>query len=231
MADSAHDPVIAAIQKILGQSVEMAEANLAWLQTRMHPYFFSCNSEDVEAVSVLAADLHLLERNRRFILADNDRNLIIAQLGEPGAVHDALRSLPERSISYAQMHTSYGNVPNTKLPARGAGVFFRLGRRASAAPRSRRTMKSRPSLVQAVQEEAVARYPDFPADEVPALLDSCGEQQKICSNLAAGADRPGCSGCSGRCRSLGGIHVDVEEGQGVDHAGIAAAVRCRRSAR
>ncbi|HBG18922.1 MAG TPA: hypothetical protein DDY32_06505, partial [Desulfobulbaceae bacterium] len=116
MVDNDHNPVIGDIQNFLFHSLQMAETNLAWLQAKMHPYFFSCNSEDVEAVSVLASDLHLLDHSRRFILADNDRDLIVAQLGVPGALHEALLSLPDRPISYAQIHTSYGRVPRADFP-------------------------------------------------------------------------------------------------------------------
>ena len=90
MVDSDHSRVIAEIENFMGKSMRDGGRNLAWLKTRMHPYFFFCNSEDVEAVSVLATDLHLLERNRRFTLADNEKNLIIAQLGVPGALYEAL---------------------------------------------------------------------------------------------------------------------------------------------
>lgn len=213
MADSAHDPVIAAIQKILGQSVEIAEANLAWLQTRMHPYFFSCNSEDVEAVSVLAADLHLLERNRRFILADNDRNLIIAQLGEPGAVHDALRSLPERSISYAQIHTSYGNVPNTNHPLEVLEFSFADG--ASPAPTVAVADEVPAELVQAVQEEAGARYQDFPGAEVPSLLRLLWRNNPKYVRTSPPARIARLLRLFSRCRSLGGISLAVERGKGI----------------
>lgn len=213
MADSAHSRVIAEIQNILGKSIEMAEANLGWLQTRMHPYFFSCNSEDVEAVSVLAADLHLLERNRRFILADNDRNLIIAQLGVPGAVHDALRSLPEKSIAYAQIHTSYGNVPRTEYPLEVLEFSFADG--TGPLPTAAVADNVPADLVLAVQEEAGARYQDFPVDEVAPLLRLLWHNNPKYVRTSPPVRIARLLRLFSRCRSLGGISLAVEQGKGI----------------
>ncbi|MFH0783436.1 MAG: amino acid dehydrogenase, partial [Pseudomonadota bacterium] len=111
-----HGQVVTKIERSIVNSRGMLTENLAWLESGMHPYFFFCNSEDIEEVAVLVSDLHLLSRNQRFTLADSDTKISIAQLGVEGALYSALRSLPEKPIAYAQLHTSYGHLPGTDFP-------------------------------------------------------------------------------------------------------------------
>ncbi len=176
MVASDHSPVIAEVRSYISTIRARTEENLAWLQARMHPYFFFCNSEDIEAVAVLATDLHLLEHNQRFTLADSEKSIIIAQLGVPGALYKALRSLPEKGISYAQMHTSYGPVLKTDFPLEVLEFSFDCTGERPLAPEI--GVEEIPAeLGRAVQAEVVARYPDFQADEVAALLGSFMGQQ------------------------------------------------------
>ncbi|MDF1526480.1 MAG: NAD-glutamate dehydrogenase [bacterium] len=92
------------------------EENLAWLKEQMHHYFFLTNMDEVEAVAALAAALHNLRHNRKLTLVDREKLLMLAQTGVPGSVYQALRSLPEREISYAQITTSYAPIPGTFHP-------------------------------------------------------------------------------------------------------------------
>lgn len=210
------DGTVKKIQEFLWKSIEMAEANLVWLQTRMHPYFFTCNSEDVEAVSLLASDLHLLERNRRFILADNDRNLIVAQLGVPGALHHALRSLPEKSVAYAQIHTSYGNVPGTGYPLEV--LEFSFTDDTGGVPGTGTVDELPGSVERQVREEAITRYGasgDFLPEEISPLLRLLWQSNPKYVRTSPPARIARLLRLFSRCRSLGGISLAVEEGKGI----------------
>lgn len=216
MADNDCSPVIAEIQNSIGKSLGMAEANLAWLKTRMHPYFFSCNSEDVEAVSVLATDLHHLERNRRFTLADNEKSIIIAQLGVPGALHAALLSLPERSITYAQIHTSYGCVPRTGFPLEV--LEFSYDSTEDMAVAADAAQPGLPvDLESAVLQEAATRYADFTASEIPVLLRLLWRNNEKYVRTSPPARIARILRLFAKCRTLGGISLAVEKGKGVDN--------------
>lgn len=215
MVDNDCSPVIAEIQSLIGKSPGMAEASLTWLKTRMHPYFFSCNSEDVEAVSVLAANLHLLERNRRFTLADSEKSIIIAQLGAPGALHGALLSLPDRSISYAQMHTSYGPVPGTGFPLEVLEFSFDSVMEKALAEGDSAALPG--ALAHAVLQEAEARYPDCAASEVAALLYLLWRNNPKYVRTSPPARIARLLRLFAKCRTLGGISLAVEKGKGVDN--------------
>lgn len=216
MVASDGSPVIAEVRNYISTIRARTEENLAWLKARMHPYFFYCNSEDIEAVAVLATDLHLLEHNQRFTLADSEKSIIIAQLGVPGALYTALRSLPDKGISYAQMHTSYGPVPMTDYPLEVLEFSFDSAGERPLAPEADQA-KIPAELGRAVQAEAVVRYPDFAADEAAALLGLLWDNNKKYVRTSPPERIARALRLFSRCRSLGGIHVDVEKGLGVDN--------------
>ncbi len=61
-----HRLIIAEVENSISNARAMLAENLAWLKASMHPYFFFCNSEDIEEVAILAANLHLLEAQPPF---------------------------------------------------------------------------------------------------------------------------------------------------------------------
>ncbi|MBW2031299.1 MAG: NAD-glutamate dehydrogenase [Deltaproteobacteria bacterium] len=95
--------------------------NLNWLFTNMHPYFFITMKEETEAIINLAARLHDVAKERKLILADQDKKLILARLDVPGSLYDTLKTLQEREISYAEMIHAYSPLP-------GAGSTLEIQR-------------------------------------------------------------------------------------------------------
>jgi glutamate dehydrogenase len=87
--------------------------NLEWIHANIHPYFFITMQDEVEAITILASVLHNLSRNRRMILADREKILIIAVLNKPGSLYETLRTMQERDISYAHFTVSSGSLPDT----------------------------------------------------------------------------------------------------------------------
>ena len=90
---------------------EKLEDNLAWLNTEMHRYFFSFNTDDAEALTLLAINLHRMADFRRLNLVDREDRSMIAQLDEPGSLYRALGALREKNISYAEITTSMAPLP------------------------------------------------------------------------------------------------------------------------
>ena len=208
-----HGQILAQVETAVADSRTMLGENLAWLKAGMHPYFFFCNSQDIEEVAVLAADLHLLQRNQRFTLADNHKKISIAQRGAPGALYRALRDLPEKPVVYAQLHTSYAHLPGTDLPlevleCEFAGVGENPGKDSTSA-------EIPPEIVRAVQAEIAAQYGDIAIGDIAQLLALLwgsnkkyvitSPPQRIARLLRLFAE----------CRSLGGVFFDVEKGVGV----------------
>ena len=86
-------------------------ANLQWLQEKMHPYLSVTMHDEAEAIGSLAIQLPYLKRNKRLVLTDTPKTLILARLNQPGSLYRTLRLLREREISYAQFTHSYAPVP------------------------------------------------------------------------------------------------------------------------
>ena len=87
-----------------------ARENLAWLRANMAPIFFHTMREEPEALAALCLHLPDLARERHLVLADREKELILAGLNVPGSLYDTLRLL-NRDISYAQIAHSYSNIP------------------------------------------------------------------------------------------------------------------------
>jgi glutamate dehydrogenase len=87
-----------------------ARQNLAWLHANMAPIFFHTMREEPEAVAALCLHLRDLSRDRHLVLADREKELMVARLSVPGSLYETLRLL-NREISYAQIAHSYANVP------------------------------------------------------------------------------------------------------------------------
>ena len=90
-----------------------ARENLAWLHAGMAPIFFHTMREEPEAVAALCLHLRGLSRNRHLVLADREKEMMLARLSVPGSLYETLRFLAPREISYAEIAHSYSNVPGT----------------------------------------------------------------------------------------------------------------------
>ena len=87
--------------------------NLAWLHAGMAPIFFHTMREEPEAVAALCLHLRELSRNRHIVLADREKEMMLARLSVPGSLYETLRFLDPREISYGEIAHSYSNVPGT----------------------------------------------------------------------------------------------------------------------
>ncbi|GLI39107.1 NAD-glutamate dehydrogenase [Geobacter hydrogenophilus] len=92
------------------QSAERAE-NRFWLREQLNPYFFIAMKDEPEALGLLTRELGTLRHNRRLILADRDKALILAIVNQPGTLYDTLRRIHEREISYAMIAHSDDPIP------------------------------------------------------------------------------------------------------------------------
>jgi glutamate dehydrogenase len=88
-----------------------ARENLAWLHANMAPIFFHTMREEPEAVAALCLHLRDLSRNRHLVLAEREKEMMLARLSVPGSLYETLRFLDPREISYGEIAHSYSNVP------------------------------------------------------------------------------------------------------------------------
>ena len=101
------------LQETMEIRYRAAQERLQWLFTNMHPYFFITMKEDQDAIVDLAVKLSDISSERKIILTDQDKKMILARADVPGSLYDTLKTLRERDISYAEMSHSYGAMPGT----------------------------------------------------------------------------------------------------------------------
>ena len=95
MAESlSSQEVKAKVAKVLAD----AEGNLRWLQENVPRLFAGVLREDEEVVTALAVGLSRLRTERHLVLADREKELVVAQLDVPGSIVAALQRLEDRAI-------------------------------------------------------------------------------------------------------------------------------------
>ncbi|MFL5263041.1 MAG: NAD-glutamate dehydrogenase domain-containing protein [Anaeromyxobacteraceae bacterium] len=98
-----HDPI--------QQRCEEAGPNLTWLRENVPAAFAGTLREDDDAIASLATNLRRLVRDRQLVVADREKELILARLDAPGSIFETLRRLRDREISRAEIFHSLGPVP------------------------------------------------------------------------------------------------------------------------
>ncbi len=105
--------VLPQIQTILAANSARMEGNLAWLEQAMHPFFFSFNHDEPEALSILVESLNRLHRLPYIRLTDRPERLLLAQVGVPNSLYNTLHSLQKRdNLSYSEINTSLLPLPH-----------------------------------------------------------------------------------------------------------------------
>ena len=133
--------------------------NSRWLKEQLNPYFFVAMKDEPEAIEVLARDLGVLQRNRRIILADREKALILAMVNKPGTLYDTLRSIPEKEISYAMIAHSEGAMPGLKQTLEIQR--FEFDRKSNQEITDGAETSIPVGLRKQIVKELKANYPDF----------------------------------------------------------------------
>ncbi len=100
-----------AVRAALRRSGRTAQENLAWLLEQMPPYFFVTMRDEVDAIAALAVGLQRLAAERQLLLADREKEILLARMDRVGSLYETLQTLPQREISYAEMTHSFGPIP------------------------------------------------------------------------------------------------------------------------
>ena len=85
--------------------------NRRWLRDQMNPYYFVSMKDEPLANAILERELGTLSENRRLILADREKALIMAVVNHRGSLYQTLRRVDEHEISYAVITHSAGPLP------------------------------------------------------------------------------------------------------------------------
>jgi glutamate dehydrogenase len=91
-----------------------AEENLRWLEANVPRLFAGVLRRDEDVLTGLAVGLSRLRTERQLVLADREKELVLARLDVPGSIFAALQKLQDRTISRAEFFHSTGTVPGTE---------------------------------------------------------------------------------------------------------------------
>ena len=95
------------------EMIDQVKEGTAWLERELPGLFTGILRQDREALAALAAGIHRLQRDRRLVVADRPKELILARLDTPGSVFETLHELRNRGISRAEIVHSGADVPGT----------------------------------------------------------------------------------------------------------------------
>jgi hypothetical protein len=99
-------------------TLERDETGMIVAECPAIPGCVSQGRTEEEALASLATNLHCLRRNRHLILADQEKEFILARLDVPGSIYETLEQIQNREVSYAEMSHSSAPVPGTDHPQR-----------------------------------------------------------------------------------------------------------------
>ncbi len=113
MENAPNAAILAEIQQTISKNNQNTANNLTWLATAMHPFFFTFNQDEIEALAMLANGINRIDKLPYIRLADRPERLLLAQAGITNSLHSTLKHLPKRdNLLYAEINTSLKPLPD-----------------------------------------------------------------------------------------------------------------------
>jgi len=97
----------------IDKKCEQIAKSFEWLKKNMHPYFFVSMQNEEDALAMLAYGLFEMGRNRRMILADREKTLLLAGLSKHGSFYENLQTVSNKQISLVEFTDSKVKMPGT----------------------------------------------------------------------------------------------------------------------
>ncbi|GFO58264.1 amino acid dehydrogenase [Geomonas silvestris] len=143
-------------------------ANRKWLKEQLNPYFFTAMQDEPEALKILERELGSLQYNRRLILADRKKTLVLARVNAPGSLYDTLRNFPDMEISYAMISHSEGELPGME---RSLEIQrFEFDRKSNGDILGWKDVEIPAKITREVARDLRKHYPEFDMKELDRLL-------------------------------------------------------------
>ncbi len=186
-----------------------ARENLSWLHENMPPIFFQTHREEPEAIASLCLHLRELSKNRYLVLADREKEIMLARLDVPGSLYETLRFLGPREISYAEIAHSYGPVPGTGRDLEFQRYEFDRKEESEISRAEPATIPSR--IRRAVAESLRAFSPAVPNGEREKLLRILWANNPRYVRLSPPERTARVLWLFHQARNHMGIHIDVQD--------------------
>ena len=151
-----------------GKAVRELAANRCWLKAQMNPYYFISMKDEPLANAILERELGSLRENRRMILADREKALIMAVVNHPGSLYQTLRRVDEKEISYAVITHSAGPLPG--LDSSLEIQRFEFDRKTNEEIKAGQGVAVPAGIRQRIRSELRRNFPAFDLKEFDRLL-------------------------------------------------------------
>ena len=187
---------------------EKLDGNLAWMKAEMHRYFFSFNTDDAEALSILATNLHRMAEFPRINLVDREERSMIAQLDEPRSLYRVLGGLREKTISYAEITTSSAPLPGLRQKLEVLRFDFQRKRETEIAQGGGEAIPS--DNVDSVAEVMPRLHPDFDQSQLGGILQMLWNNNEEYFRVSPPERVARVVYLYWRTKADDGVHLDVE---------------------
>ncbi len=197
-------------------------ANRRWLKEQMNPYFFVAMQDEPAALTLLERELGSLQQNRRLILADREKTLILALVNRPGTLYESLRQFSEREISYAMFAHSGGALPG--MVESLEIQRFEFNRRSNEEILTAAAPQIPAGIRRRVIRELHSSYPEFPLRNLDRLLKLIWLNNEAYVRVSPARRVALIVNLLHRGNQSGGLYLDVEEMPGTGESRVMFAV-------
>ncbi len=173
-------------------------------------------AEETEAVAILATILKSLGTNKRRILADTDKKLILARQNTSGSLYESLSTLRERDISYAHIAHSYAPIPGLEKELELQRFEFDRKSHKEIAEGLQGAVDIPAQIRKDVAAAMAERYPDFDLNNLDRLLNILWLNNQSYVTISPAERVAQILWLYQQGKDNDGIHLDVEESVGID---------------
>ncbi|MEZ5477813.1 MAG: NAD-glutamate dehydrogenase [Thiolinea sp.] len=167
------EKVLDDVAKTIRQHEAKIAGNLEWLKSAMHPFFFSFNQDESDALAVLVSALNRIHRLPYLRLTDRPERLLLAQPSYQNSLYTTLNTINRHeNLSYAEINTSLQTLPDSdQLLEVLRFDYARKPDQAIAEQLQQDAGSDLPAdIIQQVEAEIDAHLPEFDKTELEALL-------------------------------------------------------------
>ncbi|HPQ94545.1 MAG: NAD-glutamate dehydrogenase [Thiothrix sp.] len=162
--------VIEQIQANLNWQNTQSNTNLNWLQQAMHPFFFTFNQNEVEALGILANSIYRLDRFPHVTLVDRPDRLMLTQVSRNNSIYNTLHNLPFRpNLSYTEVNTSLQNLPDYDQPLEV--LRFDFARKSDQEVAETRNVAVPAEIMAAVASALKTAAPDYDQSKLQSMME------------------------------------------------------------
>lgn len=186
-----------------------ARQNASWLQKQMAPHFFRTLTDEPKALGILTREMNTLQHNRYLMLADREKQLIVACKDEPGSLFHSLNHLHDREISCAIFSQSLGPMPD--MEARLEVQNYEFDRKSEAFIARKSGPPIPGDLQKNILKELSAFTPSIPRQTAERLLNLLWLNSPDQIRFAPPAETAGLVWLFERGNASGGLFVDIQK--------------------